>query len=370
MSLYKLVAPCLLGAEGLVAEELRNMDLTGVTPVNGRVIFDGSEQAMVRANLGSRFASRILIELGEFNAYSFEDLFQGTKALPWEEFIGKTNAFPVKGKCVSSQLASTPDCQSIIKKAIVERLKLKYNIEWFEETGPTLQIQFFIMKDKVSLMIDTSGLGLHKRGYRKTSLEAPINESLAAMMVKLARVRSDATFYDPFCGSGTLLIEAATYAHNIAPGLKRKFQAELWTNAKTWQEERERAKDLIKKDAEFIAFGSDIDSKAIELAEFNAKKAGVSSKIHLERRDIRTFEAKSEYGCVISNPPYGERLLDLREARAIYKTMGKVFKQQKGWSYTIISPDEEFEKIFGRNADRRRKLYNGMLKCQVFMYYK
>ncbi len=370
MSEYKLVCPCLLGAEGLVAQELRTMGLENVNAQNGRVLFDWSQTAMVRANLSSRYSERVLIQLGEFNALSFDELFEGTKSLAWEEFISKDFAFPVRGRSVSSQLMSIPNCQSIIKKAIVERLKSVYGVNHFEETGATVQIQFLIMKDNVSLMIDTSGEGLHKRGYRKTSNDAPIKETLGAMMVNLARVRRDATFYDPFCGSGTLLIEAATYAHNIAPGLKRRFSAERWGNPELWKNEREYAKSLIIKDADFVAFGSDIDSKAIEIAMENCKKAGVSSKIFLERKKIEEFNPSSEFGCVVTNPPYGERLLDYKEARKIYSTMGEVFQKKKGWSYTVISPDEDFEKLLGRTADKRRKLYNGMLKCQVFMYFK
>lgn len=370
MTKYNVVCPCLLGAEGLVAEELRNMSLSEVKAENGRVSFTGDMQMIARANINSRYSERILIEMGSFYADSFEALFEGTKALPWADIIGRNNAFPVKGRSVGSKLTSIPDCQAIIKKAIVEKLKLSYKTDWFTETDATIQVQFLIMKDKVSIMLDTSGPGLHKRGYRKTSTEAPIKETLAAMMVKLARVRDDATFYDPFCGSGTILIEAATYAYNIAPGLKRRFAAQQWSKSSLWETEQERAKDLIKRSASFQAFGSDIDSEAVNLSLANIKKAGVSNKIEVVKRDIADFDRNTQYGCVICNPPYGERLLDLHSARALYKTMGEVFESQRGWSYTIISPDEEFEKIFGRTADRRRKLYNGMLKCQVFMYYK
>lgn len=370
MADYQLVCPCLLGAEGLVAEELRDSGLTGVTPENGRVIFDGSPLAMARANLNSRYAERVLILLGSFQAYSFEDLFQGIKALPWEAFIGKNDAFPVKGRSLSSKLASVPNCQAIIKKAIVEKLKEKHHVEWFTEDGPLHQVQFLIMKDKVSVMLDTTGPGLHKRGYRKNATEAPLKETLAAMMVKLARVRPDGNFIDPFCGSGTLLIEAATFALNIAPGLKRRFISEQWGDPGVWEEERARARDLIRRDASFQATGYDIDDEAVALALENAKKAGVAPKIQVRRGDIHDFSRVGEYGCVVCNPPYGERLLDLRQAQELYRTMGKVFERQRGWSYTVISPDEEFEKCFGRQADRRRKLYNGMIKCQVYLYYK
>ncbi|MBW7573686.1 THUMP domain-containing class I SAM-dependent RNA methyltransferase [Caproiciproducens faecalis] len=372
MDNFKLVCPCLLGVEGLVADELRAMDAQNVEPQNGRVIFDGSDEMLVRANLWSRYGERVLIQMASFRALSFEELFQGVKSLPWERWIGKNDRFPVKGRSLSSKLSSVPDCQSIIKKAIVERLKQKYHVSWFEETGPLFQIQFLIMKDSVSIMIDTSGEGLHKRGYRASSTEAPIKETLAACMVHLARVRHDANFIDPFCGSGTLLIEAAMYALNIAPGLQRHFSAERWDciDKSLWQKEKMRAQGLVLRDAQFTAHGYDIDGAAVTLTLENAKKAGVISQIHAEKRGIGDFKAEGEYGCVICNPPYGERLLDMHQAEDLYRVMGSVFERRHGWSYSIISPDETFEECFGRKADRRRKLYNGMIKCQYYMYFK
>ena len=369
---FELVCPCVLGVEGIVAEDLRNNGLQNVRAENGRVVFDGSPEAIVRANLTCRYAERVQILLKTFTATSFEELFQGVKSIPWQDYIGKKDVFPVKGRSLSSTLSSIPDCQKIIKKAVVEKLKEKYSIDWFEESGSLYQIQFLILKDKVSIMLDTSGAGLHKRGYRKNSAEAPIKETLAAVMAKLARVRPDGNFIDPFCGSGTIMIEAATYALNIAPGIKRRFAAENWNliNKKEWNDQRERVHDEIRKNAEFQGVGYDIDPQAVELALENAKKAGVSKRIRVQKRDIKDFTIDNEYGCVICNPPYGERLLDLNEARELYKTMGKVFERQRGWGYTVISPDDEFEKIFGRTADRRRKIYNGMIKCQVYMYYK
>ena len=369
---FKLVAPCLLGMEGIVGEELRKMGAQNVEPQNGRVIFDGTPEILARANIGSRYAERIQVLLGTFPARSFEELFQGVKSLPWEDWIAKTDAFPVKGRSLSSKLASIPDCQKIIKKAVVERLKEKYRIGWFEETGPLHQIQFLIMKDRVSIMLDTSGAGLHKRGYRANSTEAPIKETLAAAMVYLSRVRHDAHLIDPFCGSGTILIEAALYAMNIAPGIGRHFAAERWgvLDSTVWKQEKTRAQDLVMRDAAFTANGYDIDGAAVSLTLENAKKAGVISRIHAEKRDITDFQPIGEYGCVICNPPYGERLLDIRQAEDIYRIMGRVFEQKHGWNYSIISPDDTFEECFGRKADRRRKLYNGMLKCQLYMYYK
>ena len=372
MELFEMAAPCLLGVEGLVGEELRDMQAVDVRPENGRVFFKGDEHMLARANMGSRYSERILIHLGTFPARNFEELFQGVKALPWERWLDKGDAFPVKGRSLSSKLHSLPDCQSIIKKAVVERLRSKYHLSWFEETGPVHQIQFLIMKDKVSMMLDTSGAGLPKRGYRQNSTEAPIKETLAAAMVKLARVRSDGNFIDPFCGSGTLLTEAALYALNIAPGIQRHFAAEKWAQVdnRVWQEERNRARDLVKRDVAFRATGYDIDGAAVSLTLENARKAGVIHAVRAEKRDIRDFSCEEEYGCVICNPPYGERLLDVQAAQELYKVMGKVFVPKRGWSYSIISPDETFEDCFGRPADKRRKLYNGMIKCQYYQYFK
>ncbi|MCH4240144.1 MAG: class I SAM-dependent RNA methyltransferase [Oscillospiraceae bacterium] len=369
---FKLVAPCLLGVEGLVAQELRGMGAQGVEAQNGRVFFDGSPEMLVRANLCSRFSERIQILIGTFPARSFEELFEGVKALPWERWIGKDDSFPVKGGCIASQLHSIPNCQKIIKKAVVERLKSKYGIEWFAESNTLYQIQFIIMKDEVSIMLDTSGWGLHKRGYRKNAAEAPIKETLAAVLAALARTRTDANFYDPCCGSGTILIEAAMYAMHMAPGLQRKFSAQYWPQMpqQLWQQERDRARDLVVRDAPFMGWGSDIDAAAVELAMDNARKAGVVSHIRTAQADLADFAPHTEHGCVVCNPPYGERLLDLNEAEELYRTMGRVFPARHGWNYTIITPDEIFEECFGRQADKRRKLYNGMIKCQVYMFYK
>ena len=369
---FKMVCPCLLGMEGLVADELRKMQAQDVAAQDGRVVFSGDYNMLARANLWSRYGERIQILMGTFTAETFDELFEGVKALPWENWIGERDAFPVKGHALSSKLMSIPDCQAIIKKAIVERLKKKYRSPWFEESGPVHQVQFFILKDTVSVMIDTSGVGLYKRGYRAVSNDAPIKETLAAAMVYLSHLRRDANMIDPFCGSGTLLIESALYALNIAPGLKRRFGAEKWKNipSKVWQEERNRAFDLINKDVEFHAQGYDIDKNAVELTLANAKKAGVAKRISACERDIRNYKELSEYGCVICNPPYGERLLDVKEAQELYKVMGNVFESKRGWNYTIISHDRDFEHYFGRKADKRRKLYNGNLQCQVYMYFK
>lgn len=366
------VIPCLLGVESIIADEMRSLGAQNVAAENGRVLFSGDEYLLARANICSRYSERIQILVGTFTATSFEELFQGTKSLPWEDWIGAYDAFPVKGYSINSTLFSVSDCQSIIKKAVVDRLSSKYGISWFDETGPVHQIQFSIMKDKVSLLLDTSGAGLHKRGYRLEANDAPLKETLAAAILSLARVKHYHTLYDPMCGSGTLLIEGAMLAHNIAPGLKRGFSAERWDviPREVWSLEREHAKDSVLRQSDFCAYGSDIDSQALKIAAENARRAGVASKIHFEKCDIRDFEMKTEKGTLVCNPPYGERLLDVERAQELYHIMGQRFTPSRGRSYYIISPSEEFEKEFGRKADKRRKLYNGMIKCQLFMYYK
>lgn len=368
----KMVAPCLFGTESILADELRRMGAADVTAENGRVLFGGDFNILARANICSRYAERILITVGFFKATSFTEFFDNVKALPWENYIGVKDAFPVNGSSLNSELHSLPDCQSIIKKAIVERLKLKYNISWFEETGAIYKIRFSILKDNVTVMIDTSGDGLHKRGYRRNSNDAPLKETLAASMCDLARIYPDTKLYDPFCGSGTILIEAAMKAANIAPGLRRAFSAERFgfIPKKVWQEERMRAQDGILHGIDFAAYGSDIDPDCVELTIANAKKAGVEKYVNAAVSDIRDLKLPEERCLVITNPPYGERLLDIKRAEELYGVMGKVFKPEQGKKYFVISPHDEFEKLFGRPADKRRKLYNGMIKCQLFMYFK
>lgn len=366
------VVPCLIGLESLIANELKDLGAEDVRAENARVLFSGDEHILARANICCRYAERIQIMVGTFQAKTFEELFQGTKALPWELWIGKTDCFPVKGYSLNSQLFSVSDCQSIIKKAVVERLKTKYHLEWFMETGTTYQIQFSIMKDQVTLLIDTTGTGLHKRGYRLQANGAPMKETLAASLCNLARVRPYHTLYDPMCGSGTILIEGAMQALKIAPGVQRRFSAEKFSQipAEIWAEERTRAQDLIDFDCSFEAFGSDLDPATIEIAKENARRAGVDKRITFEVKDVKDWEKRSEKGTVIVNPPYGERLLEVQEAESLYKVLGEKFTQERGWAYNIISPSEEFERLFGRKADKRRKLYNGMIKCQYFMYFK
>ena len=364
------VAPCIFGLEGICANEFKFLGFKNVVAENGRVLFNGDFETMIKANIHSRYAERILILLSEFNAYTFDDLFEGVKAIPWEKFISKTDAFPVKGKSLSSKLKSVPNCQKIVKKAVVERLKEKYLIPWFDETDSLHQIQFLIMNDKVSVMLDTTGAGLHKRGYRANSNDAPIKETLAAAMAELAGVRPNHNVVDPMCGSGTILIESALKALKIPPGINRYFAFQNWSqiDSNLVDKIKEEAKNNIKTDCSFSAIGYDIDEITLKIARENAEKAGVADRIRFKKRDIKDFKPDFERQTVITNPPYGERLLDITSAEQLYKTMGERFLKNPSASYTIISPDDDFEKIFGKKADKRRKLYNGMLKCQVYIY--
>lgn len=365
-------APCIFGLEGICANELKFLGIQNVRAENGRVLFEGDFNTLARANICSRYAERIHILLAEFEAKSFDELFENVNRIEWENFIGISDAFPVKGRCLSSTLMSVPDCQKIVKKAVAARLSERYMLSWFEETGPVHQIQFLIIKDKVSVMLDTSGAGLHKRGYRAESNDAPIKETLAAAMAELARVRPNHFVTDPMCGSGTILIEAATKAMNIAPGVNRYFACERWSCVpkSAFEQERERAKSAVRTNCTFSAEGYDIDETALETAKHNAQLAGVADKITFAKRDIRDFKLSDGFRTVITNPPYGERLLDITAAEELYKIMGEKFLSEKGKSYTIITPDDDFEKVFGRKADKRRKTYNGTLKCQIYMFYK
>ncbi len=372
MNKINFVAPCLFGIESVVADELRRMDIENVNAENGRVLFSGDFNTLARANINSRFAERILINMGEFTADSFTALYDGVKALPWEEFIGRDDAFPVTGSSINSALHSIPDCQSITKKAIVDRLASKYGITRFSETGTVIKVRFSILKDRATLMIDTSGEGLHKRGYRRNSNAAPLKETLGAAMCDLARIFPDTQLYDPFCGSGTILIESAMMAAKIAPGLRRYFAAERFDSIpKTvWREERTRAQDMILHNIDFSATGYDIDPDCVELTMANAKKAGVERYVKAHVGDVKAFTPPEERCLIITNPPYGERLLDIKEAEELYAVMGERFISGGGRKYFVISPHDEFERIFGRLADKRRKLYNGMIKCQLYMYFK
>ena len=366
------VVPCLLGLEGLIAEELRAMNAEAVRAENGRVFFEGDFALLARANIRCRFAERIQVVVGQFGAKTFEELFQGTKFLPWEDWLAARDAFPVKGYSLNSALFSVSDCQAIIKKAVVERLKQKYKLDWFEESGAIHQIQFSLMKDQVLLVLDTSGAGLHKRGYRLQAGGAPLKETLAAALCQISRLRPWHALHDPLCGSGTILIEGALMARSIAPGVNRNFAAERWPQIprEIWQAERDLARGLASPAPEFHAYGSDIDAASLALARENAARAGVADCITFTQADVKNFAHPTDHGTLVTNPPYGERLGDVQQAEALIALMGKTFTPRKGWSYTVISPAEGFERQFGRRADARRKLYNGMMKCQAYMYFK
>ena len=370
MKKLTFVAPCILGLEGICVNDFKYNGIPSPRAENGRVVFEGDLNILARANLISRYSERILLLLAEGEVLDFEQLFTTVNKIPWENYIGKTDAFPVQGRCLGSRLHSVSDCQKIIKKAVVDRLSSKYGIRWFEESGAVHKIRFLIMNDRVSVMLDTSGEGLHKRGYRADANDAPIKETLAAAMTELAGVRANHFVVDPMCGSGTIPIEAALKATKTAPGLNRTFAAEKWAQIPptVWSEERERARSLVNSNCSFRAIGYDIDESALEIARSNAEKAGVGDRITFIKRDIRDFVYDAEYETVICNPPYGERLLDLDEAEELYRIMGKKLVPSKGKTCAVITPDDDFEKLFGRRADKRRKLYNGTLKCQVYLF--
>lgn len=370
MTPIKLIAPTLFGIESVTANELKRLGYSNVTVEDGRVTFIGDKQAICRSNLWIRSAERILVKIGEFSATTYDELFENTKSLPWDEWIPEDGAFPVKGYSLKSKLYSVPDCQSIIKKAVVEKLKNKYKKSWFDETGPLYQIQFSLMKDKVTLMIDTSGPGLHKRGYREKANIAPLRETLAAAMILLSRWRSDRPLLDPFCGSGTIPIEAALIGANIAPGLDREFVSQGWPQIpkKMWWDARNEAHSLIKKEKLEIR-GSDIDKESVKLSKENAYKANVDEYITFENVAVKDIKPFGDYGCIICNPPYGERMGEKHEVEQIYKQMGKAFKQFDTWSKYILTPYEDFQNHFGKIADKNRKLYNGMIKCYYYQYF-
>ena len=367
---YKLCVPCLLGLEGPIADELRRMKLCNVSAENGRVYFTGGGEAIARANINLRAGERVLLEMGRFTALSFDELFEKTKALPWETLIPEDAAFPVKGYSLDSKLFSVSDCQKIIKKAVVERLKSVYGISWFPESAELYQIQFSIMKDTVSLCVDTSGDGLHKRGYRPAHNAAPLKETMAAAMVGLSRYRGREDFCDPFCGSGTIPIEAALIAKNRAPGLNRSFAAMSWRSIdkKLWELAREEAR-AAEYNGDYRIVGSDIDPHALELARENAARAGVLDIVRFEKADATEFDRRTENGIIVTNPPYGERIMEKREAEALYRGFGEAWRKTENWKLYLLSSHTEFERSFGKTAVKKRKLYNGMIKCDLFMYF-
>lgn len=371
MDKFEIIIPTIFGLEAFVSRELKALGYETTTVEDGRVSFMGDLEAVCRSNIWIRCGERVLIKVAEFNAVTFDELFEKTKACDWSKWLSKLSQFPVTGFCLKSQLASTRDCQSIIKKAIVDSLSKKYNISYFEETGPLYQVRFSIMKDRVTLMLDTSGDGLHKRGYRAISNAAPLKETIAASMVMLSRWKYEYPLLDPMCGSGTIPIEAAMIKRNIAPGKTRAFLGEKYTQyegTKLWDLAREEASDL-EKDVPLEIFASDIDKDTIEIAVKNAQIAGVGDAVRPKVLDVNDFSSDLKYGTVICNPPYGERLGDEESVHKLYAQMGKTFKKLDKWSYYIMTSNEEFEKHFNKKADKKRKIYNGMLKCNIYQYF-
>lgn len=365
----ELCIPCLFGLEGLVGNELRHMDMANVRPENGRVYFETDEAGMARANLRSRFGERVLLVMGRFPAQTFDQLFEGTKSIAWERMIPQNGAFPVKGYSLDSALHSVPDCQKIIKKAVADRLSARYHQNWMPEDGPLYQIQFAIMKDQAVLYLDTTGTGLFKRGYRPAHVAAPLRETLAAAMVDIAGYRGRGDFCDPFCGSGTIAIEAALAAKNRAPGIARRFSAQQWQNfsPEIWKQavEEARAREFS---GDYQIFASDIDPKAVDMARANARRAGVEDCIQFSVADATRFSRSTQRGVIVTNPPYGERLMEKREAEQLYVRFGEAYRQTTGWQLYLLSSHTEFERSFGQTASKKRKLYNGTIKCDLFIY--
>lgn len=367
----KYVATCLFGLEKLVGNQIDDLGYKRIETIDGRVIFEGGPEAIARCNINFRYAERLFILLGDFTASSFTQLFDGVKSLPWEDFIGQNDAFPVKGHSIKSTLFSIPDCQKIVKKAVVERLKTKYNLSYFPETGKKYQIEFFILNDRAHIMIDTTGEGLYKRGYRLKASEAPIRETLAAAMCNIAHLRNDVLLWDPMCGSGTIAIEGALLISNTAPGIRRSFAAEAFDfiPASCWKTARGEAIDLIKREP-FEVYGSDIDTNSIEMAAENAKRAGVANRIKFFQMDFNDIDTQGRRGTIVTNPPYGERLSDIAGAEELYRQMGRAFKRLERWQIYVITSHEKFEFFYGRRADKVRKLYNGMIKCNYYQFFK
>ena len=366
----QFVIPTLLGVESLVARETEKLGLSEVRAENGRVLCKGGPGDIARLNLNLRVGARVLIALGSFSARSFEELFEGTRRLPWETWIPKNGRFPVKGYSLRSKLQSVPACQSIVKKAAAKRLGEKYGLETLPETGELYQIQFSLMNDQATLMLDTSGENLYKRGYRAQGVEAPLRETLAAAMVALSHYRGRDPFCDPFCGSGTIPIEAALIARNRAPGLNRSFSAQkwVWLPGKVWMDAVEEAMDQ-EYHGSYEIWGGDIDPAAVELARHNAALAEVDDLVHFEVADATRFHWGGLRGRVVTNPPYGERLMEKREAEELYRAFGKAWgKFPEGWQLYLLSSHDQFERAFGARADKKRKLYNGMLRCDLFVY--
>lgn len=372
MSQYEYIAPCHFGLEAVLKKEVQDLGYHIVSVEDGKVTFAGEEDAMCRANFFLRTTERVLIKVAKFKAETFEELFEKTKALPWEQFIPVDGKFWVaKATSIKSKLFSPSDIQSIMKKAIVERLKQKYKANWFEENGSSYPIRVTFMKDEITIGIDTTGESLHKRGYRKLISKAPITETLAAALIMLTPWNKDRILIDPFCGSGTIPIEAAMIGANIAPGMNRSFLAEDWKNLvskKSWYQANEEANDKILHNVEMNIQGYDIDGEIVKAARENAKLAGVDQYIHFQQRAMKELKSPKKYGFIITNPPYGERLEEKDAMPALYKEIGITFEALDDWSYFIITGYEDAQKYIGRQATKNRKIYNGMMKTYFYQY--
>lgn len=371
MSKIELIATSTFGLEAIVKRELFNLGYEEAKISDGRITFLADEAAIPKTNIWLRTAERILLKLGEFKAMSFEELFQKTKALPWDEWITADGKFTVTGKSVKSQLFSISDCQAIVKKAIVEKLKQKYQKEWFAETGPEFTVQVALLNDIATLTIDTTGPGLHKRGYRENSVEAPLKETLASAMVQLSYWNKERILLDPFCGSGTILIEAALIGKNIAPGLNRSFVSEKWPKLEKglWKQTKTEAFKAINQDVQLHILASDIDNEAIEIAKNNAIEAGVDDCIKFQVKPVSQVKIEEDFGVMISNPPYGERIGKEEEILNMYKILGRIFRKNNTWSVYVLTSNERFEQLYGRKADRKRKLFNGNIKVDYYQFY-
>lgn len=372
METIQLVAPCHFGMEAVLKREIYDLgyDITKVE--DGRVTFEGDLETICRSNIFLRTAERVMVQIGRFRATTFDELYENMKALPWEDWIPQDGKFWVKkASSVKSKLFSASDIQSICKKAMVDRLKMTYHTDWFKEDGASFPVRIFLLKDEVTVALDTTGDPLHKRGYRTWTSKAPISETLAAALIMLTPWRADRILVDPFCGSGTFLIEAAMMAANIAPGMNRSFTAEAWTHLipkQMWYDVVEEAEEMVNTDISCDLQGYDIDPDMIRIARANAKQAGVDHLIHFQQRDVADLKHSKKYGFIITNPPYGERLEDKKDLPALYTTIGQVYRDLDAWSMYLITSYEEAERYIGRKADKNRKLYNGMIRTYFYQF--
>ena len=372
METIQLVAPCHFGMEAVLKREIYDLGYEITKVEDGRVTFEGDEEAICRSNIFLRTAERVMVQIGRFHATTFDELYENMKALPWEKWIPQDGKFWVKkASSVKSKLFSASDIQSICKKAMVDRLKMTYHTDWFEEDGASFPVRVFLLKDEVTVALDTTGEPLHKRGYRTWTSKAPISETLAAALIMLTPWRADRILVDPFCGSGTFLIEAAMMAANMAPGMNRSFTAEAWTHVipkQLWYDTVEESQEMVDLDVETDLQGYDLDPDMIKIARANAKQAGVEKLIHFQQRDVADLKHSKKYGFIITNPPYGERLEEKKDLPALYTTIGEVYRNLDAWSLYMITSYEEAERYIGRKADKNRKLYNGMIRTYFYQF--